>query len=141
MKNGNVFGNLLSSLHEQFCVLLKQALKDANKLNIKHCLHNRSLHSDVWCFAQIDTQSFKAHDKANDDSISLGRCIRDVEKNNKVKFPKGLGNTGFELLASAVKFKSSLVSIGQTFIHTKHFAQISQNSCLGVILMDIETKF
>ena len=127
-------------MHEQFCVLLKQALMDTNKLNIKLCLHNRSLQSNVSCFAQIDTQSFKAHDTAKDDFVSLGRFIRDVEKNNKVKFPRGLGNTGFELLASAMKFKSLLVSIGETFIHTKHFVQISRNWCLGVILTETETK-
>ena len=86
-----------------------------------------SLQRHVWCFAQIDTQSFKVHDKAKDDSVSLGRFIRDVEKNNILKFPKGLGNTGFELLASAVKLKSSQVSISEIFIYTKDLAQISQN--------------
>ena len=106
---------------------IEAAYERCRQTKYQRFLHNCSLQSNVWCFVQIDTQSFKVHDKAKDDSISLGRFIRDVEKNNKVKFPKGLGNTGFELLASAVELKGSLVSIGEIFIHSKHFAQILQN--------------
>ena len=61
-------------------------------------------------FKQIDKESRKAFDKSEEGSLDLGRLIRDVEKKDTITVPKSLGYTGFELLASAVKLKTSKVS-------------------------------
>ena len=59
---------------------------------------------------QIDQEQFNRHLQQND-SMSLGRLIREVDRSEVLKFPPELGNDGFELLVSAVKLKPTTVFI------------------------------
>ena len=68
------------------------------------------LNSMLGIFKQIDKESRKAFDESEEGSLDVGRLIQDVKKKDKITVSKGLGYAGCELLASAVKLKTSKVS-------------------------------